>query len=50
LAFSEDMMEQKEREFEELVLWVVNIENRIQIIMKNVAVAKKDYSYNFTSF
>lgn len=33
LAFSEDMIEQKEREFEALVLWVTNIDLRINNIM-----------------
>tara|TARA_B110000285_G_scaffold234035_1_gene309615 strand:+ start:193 stop:1335 length:1143 start_codon:yes stop_codon:yes gene_type:complete len=37
LAYSEDMIEQKEREFEALVLWVTNIAGRIELIMSNAA-------------
>lgn len=37
LAFNNEMVEQKEREFEVLVLWVTNIDQRINIIMQNVA-------------
>ena len=36
------MQEQKEREFEALVLWVVNIEQRIKIIMEQIANAKHE--------
>jgi|TARA_B110000285_G_scaffold231494_1_gene300367 hypothetical protein len=43
------MLEQKEREFEELVLWVCNIETRIQIIMKKVALAKNE-DFNIQSY
>ena len=35
LAFSDDMIEQKEREFEALVLWVNNIDQRITHIMSS---------------
>lgn len=49
LGFSEEMQEQKEREFEELVLWVCNIEKRISVIMKKVADAKNEI-FNPTSF
>jgi len=37
LAYSKDMLTRKEREFEQLVLWVTNIDNRINHIMKNQA-------------
>lgn len=61
LAFSKDMLQRKEREFEQLVLWVTNIDNRINHIMKNQAtdsssvfneVSFKNVSYNpiVTSF
>ena len=35
LAYSEDMILQKEREFEALVLWVTNIAGRIEIVMSS---------------
>lgn len=61
LAYSKDMLNRKEREFEQLVLWVTNIDNRINHIMKNQAkdgdsvfneVSFKNVSYNpiVTSF
>lgn len=37
LANQPDMLEQREREFELLVLWVTNIDNRINCIMKHTA-------------
>ena len=37
LAYSPDMIEQKEREFELLVLWVTNINAKIATIMANNA-------------
>jgi len=43
------MIEQKEREFEVLVLWVTNIDQRINTIMANVAKANHD-SFNAKSF
>ena len=43
------MVEAKEREFEVLVLWVTNIDQRINIIMQNVAKMNNDI-YNFKSF
>ena len=49
LAFNVDMVEQKEREFEALVLWVTNIDQRINIIMQNVARINNDI-YNPKSF
>jgi len=49
LAFSADMIEQKEREFEALVLWVTNIDQRINNIMANNAKVNQD-SFNSNSF
>ena len=49
LAFSADMIEQKEREFEALVLWVTNIDQRINNIMANNAKVNQD-SFNMKSF
>jgi len=49
LAFSAHMIEQKEREFEVLVLWVTNIDQRINHIMANNAKINQD-SFNMNSF
>jgi hypothetical protein len=49
LAFNNEMVEQKEREFEVLVLWVTNIDQRINIIMQNVARMNNEV-YNYKSF
>ena len=49
LAFSAHMIEQKEREFEVLVLWVTNIDQRINNIMANNAKINQD-SFNMNSF
>lgn len=35
LVTNQDLIEKKEREFELLVLWVSNIDNRIACIMKH---------------
>lgn len=43
------MIEQKEREFEVLVLWVTNIDIRINYIMANQAKINQD-SFNLKSF
>jgi len=44
------MIEQKEREFENLVLWVTNIDNRINFIMDNNAKITGDTAFNQKSF
>ena len=44
------MIEQKEREFEDLVLWVVNINARIDFIMTNNAKITGDQSFAKDSF
>ena len=44
------MIEQKEREFEALVLWVTNIDQRINNIMANSAKVSGDASFNTKSF
>ena len=49
LAFSQDMIDQKEREFEVLVFWVTNINQRINKIMENNAKINKD-AFNMKSF
>lgn len=49
LAYSQDMIEQKEREFEVLVLWVTNIDQRINNIMAYSAQKNQD-SFNVKSF
>mmetsp|Transcript_6821 Transcript_6821/g.10994 ORF Transcript_6821/g.10994 Transcript_6821/m.10994 type:complete len:376 (+) Transcript_6821:5204-6331(+) len=50
LANSNDMMEKKEREFEDLVLWVTNIDQRIKFIMSMNARLHHDSSFNQMSF
>lgn len=44
------MIEQKEREFENLVLWVTNIDLRINYIMQHEAIRSGDTSYTIESF
>ena len=44
------MIEQKEREFEDLVLWVVNVNARIEFIMSNNARISGDESFHALSF
>jgi hypothetical protein len=44
------MIEQKEREFENLVLWVNNIDNRINFVMESCALMTGDSSFNSKSF
>lgn len=45
LAYSPDMLEQKEREFEDLVLWVTHIDERIKFIMKKHAISTGDTNF-----
>lgn len=49
LAYSTDMIEQKEREFELLVMWVTKIDLRINHIMTNQAKVSGD-KFNLKSF
>lgn len=49
LAYSPAMLEQKEREFEQLVLWVTNIDHRINYIMSNQAKDSTD-TFNANAF
>ena len=44
------MLEKKEREFEDLVLWVTNIDQRIQLVMRINAQANNDSDFNQKSF
>lgn len=50
LSFSPEIIEQKEREFEDLVLWVTNIEGRINVIMKSNAYIRGDKDFNIKQF
>ena len=50
LANSENMIKEKEREFEELVNWVANIDIRINYIMTQHARDMGDSQFNIKSF
>jgi hypothetical protein len=46
LAYSADMLEKKEKEFDDLCLWVLNIDARIKAIMAYYAVKNHETDYN----